>query len=168
MSLFLQMIDVSRLTLCSFLKFNRAMRFKAKKMGYSLSQRGLSAGVLRNQRGKKLVPGTQILPFVFLLMPNFVSDSFNSSIYTSLIMLPWTYTPRRLPRTWIYYFSPGKIIASETEEEIFRILGRFLFSFLISDLRFPYLGLLKLFVNRRPMARTVRTCPFIAEYLASP
>ncbi|TFK99880.1 hypothetical protein BDV98DRAFT_650571 [Pterulicium gracile] len=55
--------------------FNRAMRFKAGKMGYSLNQRGLYAGVVRN--------------------PNKRTEKTNQ----------------------------GNIVASETEEEIFKILG---------------------------------------------
>ncbi|EJD04833.1 Nucleotidyltransferase [Fomitiporia mediterranea MF3/22] len=36
--------------------FNRAIRLKAKSMGYSLSQHGLATRVLRDHRGKKMVP----------------------------------------------------------------------------------------------------------------
>jgi len=55
--------------------FNRAIRFKANKMGYSLNQRGLFDGVVRDPRDRKVK------------------------------------------------LNPGKILASETEEEIFKILG---------------------------------------------
>jgi len=55
--------------------FNRAMRFKAGTMGYSLNQRGLYGGVVRDPRDRKKKLNT------------------------------------------------GTIVASETEEEIFRILG---------------------------------------------
>ncbi|KAK2460439.1 hypothetical protein APHAL10511_007604 [Amanita phalloides] len=54
--------------------FNRAMRMKAKVMGYSLNQRGLSAGVVRDPHDRRVKTNT------------------------------------------------GELIASETEEEIFRIL----------------------------------------------
>jgi DNA polymerase lambda len=59
----------------SFSQFNRAMRLKANKMGYSLNQRGLWSGVTRDPRNRMV----------------------------------------KLDR--------GSIIASETEEEIFKILG---------------------------------------------
>jgi len=55
--------------------FNRAMRFKANKMGYSLNQRGLFQGVVRDPHDRRIKTNT------------------------------------------------GNIIASETEEEIFKILG---------------------------------------------
>ncbi|KAF8624035.1 hypothetical protein AX15_006059 [Amanita polypyramis BW_CC] len=54
--------------------FNRAMRMKAKVMGYSLNQRGLFAGVVRD------------------------------------------------PHDWRVKTNPGKLVASETEEEIFKTL----------------------------------------------
>jgi len=55
--------------------FNRAMRFKANKMGYSLNQRGLFQGVVRDPNDRRIKTNA------------------------------------------------GSIIASETEEEIFKILG---------------------------------------------
>ncbi|KAG1807102.1 uncharacterized protein BJ212DRAFT_765242 [Suillus subaureus] len=55
--------------------FNRAMRMKANVLGYSLNQRGLYAGVVRDPRNRRVK------------------------------------------------ISAGNIVASETEEEIFRILG---------------------------------------------
>lgn len=55
--------------------FNRAMRFKANKMGYSLNQRGLFSGVVRD------------------------------------------------PQDFRIKSNEGTLVASETEEEIFRILG---------------------------------------------
>ncbi|RPD63457.1 hypothetical protein L227DRAFT_572605 [Lentinus tigrinus ALCF2SS1-6] len=55
--------------------FNRSMRLKARKMGYSLNQRGLFVGVVRD------------------------------------------------PSDWGRKLCAGKLIASESEEEIFRILG---------------------------------------------
>ncbi|KIM81993.1 hypothetical protein PILCRDRAFT_820879 [Piloderma croceum F 1598] len=55
--------------------FNRAMRFKANKMGYSLNQRGLFQGVVRDPHDRRIKTNA------------------------------------------------GNIIASETEEEIFKILG---------------------------------------------
>jgi len=55
--------------------FNRAMRFKANKMGYSLNQRGLYSGVVRDPKDRRVKTNT------------------------------------------------GSLIASETEKEIFDILG---------------------------------------------
>ncbi|KAF7321117.1 DNA polymerase lambda [Mycena chlorophos] len=55
--------------------FNRKMRFKANRMGYSLNQRGLFDGVVRN------------------------------------------------PSNWSEKLNQGNVIASESEEEIFKILG---------------------------------------------
>ncbi|KAG1852134.1 hypothetical protein DFJ58DRAFT_661386 [Suillus subalutaceus] len=55
--------------------FNRAMRMKANVLGYSLNQRGLYAGVVRDPRNRRIK------------------------------------------------ISAGNIVASETEEEVFRILG---------------------------------------------
>ncbi|KAI6003223.1 hypothetical protein F5J12DRAFT_783656 [Pisolithus orientalis] len=60
--------------------FNRAMRLKANVMGYSLNQRGLYGGVVRDPQNRRVK----------------LSDAY----YT------------------------GSIIASETEEEIFQILGK--------------------------------------------
>lgn len=42
------------------IQFNRSMRLKASHMGYSLNQRGLYKGVVRDprDRNKKLSPGT--------------------------------------------------------------------------------------------------------------
>lgn len=44
-------------------KFNRSLRLKANKMGYSLNQRGLYAGVVRNPSDKrqKLNDGTSLV-----------------------------------------------------------------------------------------------------------
>ncbi|KAF7373640.1 DNA polymerase lambda [Mycena sanguinolenta] len=55
--------------------FNRAMRYKANRLGYSLNQKGLFAGVVRD------------------------------------------------PRNWSVKTNTGNIVASETEEEIFHMLG---------------------------------------------
>ncbi|KAI0744452.1 hypothetical protein C8Q76DRAFT_699578 [Earliella scabrosa] len=55
--------------------FNRSLRLKANKMGYSLNQRGLYAGVVRD------------------------------------------------PNDWTKKLNEGNLVASESEEEIFRILG---------------------------------------------
>ncbi|KAJ8469776.1 hypothetical protein ONZ45_g16781 [Pleurotus djamor] len=55
--------------------FNRAMRYKAGKMGYSLNQKGLFSGVVRDPRNRQVKT------------------------------------------------NPGTLVASETEEEIFRILN---------------------------------------------
>ncbi|KAJ7800816.1 DNA polymerase lambda [Mycena olivaceomarginata] len=55
--------------------FNRAMRYKANRLGYSLNQKGLHAGVVRD------------------------------------------------PRNRLVKFNTGNIVASETEEEIFHMLG---------------------------------------------
>ncbi|KAG0706233.1 hypothetical protein DFH29DRAFT_798644 [Suillus ampliporus] len=62
-------------TTCGPLQFNRAMRMKANVLGYSLNQRGLYAGVVRDPRNKRVK------------------------------------------------VSAGNIVASETEEDIFKILG---------------------------------------------
>lgn len=70
------------------------MRLKANKMGYSLNQRGLYHGVIRNpsHRQEKLERG-MIPPSVNIL-----------------------------PRSHPVLFA-GQILASETEKEIFKILG---------------------------------------------
>ena len=46
-------------------QFNRAMRYKANIMGYSLNQKGLYAGVVRDvhDRTKKLNQGESLLCF---------------------------------------------------------------------------------------------------------
>jgi hypothetical protein len=36
------------------IQFNRAMRFKANKMGYSLNQRGLFQGVVRDPHDRRI------------------------------------------------------------------------------------------------------------------
>ncbi|KAF7795787.1 hypothetical protein EIP86_006954 [Pleurotus ostreatoroseus] len=73
--------------------YRRSMRLKANKMGYSLNQRGLYHGVIRNpsRRQEKLENGIVLLVGVRRVLLN----------------------------RW----SSGQILASETEEEIFRILG---------------------------------------------
>ncbi|KIN95903.1 hypothetical protein M404DRAFT_1007104 [Pisolithus tinctorius Marx 270] len=78
--------------------FNRAMRLKANVMGYSLNQRGLYGGVVRDPQNRrvKLSDGE-------LLERSLPIISLGSSILTA--------------------YDTGSIIASETEEEIFQILG---------------------------------------------
>ncbi|KAI0252300.1 hypothetical protein BJV78DRAFT_369630 [Lactifluus subvellereus] len=57
--------------------FNRSMRLKANKMGYSLNQRGLFAGVVRSTEdrtvktntGTLLPIGSQFVPLAFLWVP---------------------------------------------------------------------------------------------------
>ncbi|KAG9308110.1 hypothetical protein JVU11DRAFT_12542 [Chiua virens] len=71
---FLSVPWVSRGAALLYYTFNRAMRLKANKHGYSLNQRGLYAGVLRDPRTRQKI-------------------------------------------------SEGRIVASETEEAIFKILG---------------------------------------------
>lgn len=66
------------------------MRLKANKMGYSLNQRGLYGGVVRNPKDSRLKLNEGLC-----------------RLWVTLLML----TP-----------SVGTIVASETEEEIFRIL----------------------------------------------
>ena len=39
-------------------QFNRAMRFKANKMGYSLNQRGLYSGVVRDPKDRRVKTNT--------------------------------------------------------------------------------------------------------------
>ena len=76
-------------------QFNRSLRLKARKMGYSLNQRGLYKGVIRDaqDRNKKLDNGETPPPS---------GSRFNANQGPSF---------------------PGKLVASETEQEIFRILG---------------------------------------------
>jgi len=79
-------------------QFNRAMRFKANKMGYSLNQRGLFQGVVRDPHDRRIKTNTGgcfLISFSFFFVPQ---------------------------KTDGYVL--GNIIASETEEEIFKILGK--------------------------------------------
>lgn len=71
-------------------QFNRSLRLYARKQGYSLNQRGLSRGVIRNKNGLKMTEGEH-----------------------------WSGL-RAVSRLRVY---AGEIVASKTEEEIFKILG---------------------------------------------
>ncbi|KAJ4480856.1 DNA polymerase lambda [Lentinula aciculospora] len=73
--------------------FNRSMRLLANKMGYSLNQRGLYAGVVRDPRNRTV----------------------KSNIGISITFLLWWNCASIL--------STGNLIASETEEQIFKALG---------------------------------------------
>ncbi len=76
-------------------QFNRTIRYKAGAMGYSLNQRGLYSNVIRDSgdRKRKLHKGKNNI--VFQEVGEIIDNAH----------------------------STGTIIASETEEEIFRILG---------------------------------------------
>ena len=90
-------------------QFNRAMRLKANRHGFSLNQRGLYAGVLRDphDRQKKVCEG-------WCLDDQFMHGTFREGSIG-------------------FFFLSGHIVASETEEEIFSILGSCALSALYFD-----------------------------------
>jgi len=69
------------------------MRLKANKMGYSLNQRGLFGGVVRDPKNSRIKSNEGWFP-----------------IQCDQITF------------WYLIYSIGTLVASETEEEIFRIL----------------------------------------------
>ena len=48
------MLDDKAILICELLQFNRAMRMKANVLGYSLNQRGLYAGVVRDPCNRRV------------------------------------------------------------------------------------------------------------------
>jgi hypothetical protein len=57
-------------------QFNRAIRFKANKMGYSLNQRGLFDGVVRDPRDRKV----KLNPGMCSSMLGIISSIFTSGL----------------------------------------------------------------------------------------
>lgn len=92
------LLQILRRTSLHATQFNRAMRLKANKHGFSLNQRGLYTGVVRDPRDRqnKICEGRH-------------SETISTGT-TSVVR------PTR-------FFFPGNIVASETEEEIFNIMG---------------------------------------------
>jgi hypothetical protein len=50
-------------------QFNRAMRFKANKMGYSLNQRGLFQGIVRDPHDHRIKTNAGMILFLSYFVP---------------------------------------------------------------------------------------------------
>ncbi len=103
-------------------QFNRSLRLKARKMGYSLNQRGLYANVIRDNQGEKATEGE---PSSRTSYPSSLSRFATSG--RGGARLPGGALPlkggelleaNRCLRV-------GVLVASDSEREIFYILGTY-------------------------------------------